>query len=135
MYLIFNFKSYTFCRHFRQLQPAGFPVSVHLDVAKEVIDVMKRKYPAEEWPGPCWATGDFPEGFSPSKSSSPEVKAVFFFGPKKWGKDDKRINLPEKVAEFLGANFAVGFWRLVSFNSNNKVMGVYFKSTNPTSSV
>ena len=102
-------------------------------MAKEVIDVMKRKYPAKEWPGPR-ATGNFPEGFFPSKSSSPEVKAVFFWS-QKMGKVIKGSTCPEKVADFQGVNFAVGFWRLVSFNSKNKVMGVYFKSTNPTSSV
>eukprot|EP00434_Breviolum_minutum_P022573 symbB.v1.2.019918.t1/scaffold1650.1/size135921/7 len=41
------------------LHRAGFPVSVHLDVAKEVIDVMKRKYPAEEWPGFTFLVRDF----------------------------------------------------------------------------
>ena len=36
---------------FSVVQRGGFPLSEHLDIVPEVIQRMRQKYPAEQWPG------------------------------------------------------------------------------------
>eukprot|EP00442_Polarella_glacialis_P048171 CAMPEP_0115070034 /NCGR_PEP_ID=MMETSP0227-20121206/12887_1 /TAXON_ID=89957 /ORGANISM="Polarella glacialis, Strain CCMP 1383" /LENGTH=361 /DNA_ID=CAMNT_0002456499 /DNA_START=66 /DNA_END=1148 /DNA_ORIENTATION=- len=41
------------------LHRAGFPKSEHIDIAPEVIDAMKLRYPVAEWPGLAFQVRDF----------------------------------------------------------------------------
>ncbi|CAJ1423052.1 unnamed protein product [Effrenium voratum] len=52
------------------LHGAGFEASLHLDVAPQIIELMKRKYPKEQWPGLEFQVRDFLRQGPPPKTFS-----------------------------------------------------------------